>query len=100
MVWHKLILFIFNKIFLLASRIGRQSNLFKERLIFILTNLFYLFIYLLNNSIRKFQNDSTSMATITDSASIASMAKKRKTKTKIGKGSIKKKSFKIIKIFF
>jgi len=30
------------------------------------------------------------MATITDSASIASMAKKRKTKTKIGKGSIKK----------
>jgi hypothetical protein len=34
------------------------------------------------------------MATITDSASIASMAKKRKTKTKIGKGSIKKNPLK------
>ncbi|CAF2110798.1 unnamed protein product [Rotaria magnacalcarata] len=49
-----------------ASRIGRQSNLFKE-------------------SIRQLQNNSTSMATIMDSARIASMAKKRKTKNKIGK---------------
>ncbi|CAF1350905.1 unnamed protein product [Rotaria sp. Silwood1] len=49
-----------------ASRIGRQSNLFKE-------------------SIRQLQNNSTTMATVTDSARIASMAKKRKTKIKIGK---------------
>ncbi|CAF1365057.1 unnamed protein product [Rotaria sordida] len=49
-----------------ASRIGRQSNLFKE-------------------SIRQLQNNSTTMATVTDSARIASMAKRRKTKTKIGK---------------
>ncbi|CAF1274475.1 unnamed protein product [Adineta ricciae] len=46
-----------------ASRIGRQSNLFKE-------------------SIRQLQNGSTSMATATDSARIASMAKRRKTKSK------------------
>ncbi|UJR29923.1 hypothetical protein I4U23_017470 [Adineta vaga] len=46
-----------------ASRIGRQSNLFKE-------------------SIRQLQNGSTSMATVTDSARIASMAKRRKTKSK------------------
>ncbi|CAF3484197.1 unnamed protein product [Rotaria sp. Silwood1] len=49
-----------------ASRIGRQSNLFKE-------------------SIRQLQSNSTTMATVTDSARIASMAKKRKTKTKIEK---------------
>ncbi|CAF2547101.1 unnamed protein product [Rotaria sp. Silwood2] len=49
-----------------ASRIGRQSNLFKE-------------------SIRQLQNKSTTMATVIDSARIASMAKKRKTKTKTGK---------------
>ncbi|CAF3771316.1 unnamed protein product, partial [Adineta steineri] len=49
-----------------ASRIGRQSNLFKE-------------------SIRQLQNGSKSMATVTDSARIASMAKKRKIKTKTGR---------------
>ncbi|CAF0951142.1 unnamed protein product [Rotaria sordida] len=47
-----------------ASRIGRQSNLFKE-------------------SIRQLQNNSTTMATVTDSARIASIAKRRKTKTRI-----------------
>ncbi|CAF4005300.1 unnamed protein product [Rotaria sordida] len=46
-----------------ASRIGRQSNLFKE-------------------SIRQFQNNSTSIATVIDSVRIASMAKKRKTNNK------------------
>ncbi|CAF1678334.1 unnamed protein product, partial [Adineta ricciae] len=46
-----------------ASRIGRQSNLFKE-------------------SIRQLQNGSTSMATATDSARITSMAKRRKIKSK------------------
>ncbi|CAF1676729.1 unnamed protein product, partial [Adineta ricciae] len=46
-----------------ASRIGRQSNLFKE-------------------SIRQLQNGSTSMATATDSARITSMAKQRKIKSK------------------
>ncbi|UJR29912.1 hypothetical protein I4U23_017460 [Adineta vaga] len=46
-----------------ASRIGRQSNLFKQ-------------------SIRQLHNDSTSMATATDSARITSMAKRRKTKSK------------------
>ncbi|CAF3670563.1 unnamed protein product [Rotaria socialis] len=49
-----------------ASRIGRQSNLFKE-------------------NIRQFQNSSTSMATVTDSARIASIAKRRKTVTKTEK---------------
>ncbi len=38
------------------------------------------------NSIRQLQNGSTSMATVTDSARIASMAKRRKTKT--GRGNI------------
>ena len=38
-----------------------------------------------NNSIRQLQNGSTSMATVTDSARIASMAKKRKTKAKTGR---------------
>ncbi|CAF3428033.1 unnamed protein product [Rotaria socialis] len=37
------------------------------------------------STIRQLQNNSTSMATIMDSARIASMAKKRKTKNKIGK---------------
>ncbi|CAF4187630.1 unnamed protein product, partial [Adineta steineri] len=49
-----------------ASRIGRQSNLFKE-------------------SIRQIQNGTTSMVTIRDSARIASMAKRRKIKTKSGR---------------
>lgn len=40
-------------------------------------------------SIRQIQSNSTSMATIMDSARIASMAKRRKTKIKIGK-SLKK----------
>ena len=39
-----------------------------------------------NNSVRQMQNRSTSMATVTDSARIASMAKRRKTKGKFGKG--------------
>ncbi|CAF4893006.1 unnamed protein product, partial [Rotaria socialis] len=36
-------------------------------------------------SIRQFQNSSTSMATVTDSARIASIAKRRKTVTKTEK---------------
>ncbi|CAF2727622.1 unnamed protein product [Rotaria sp. Silwood2] len=50
-----------------ASRIGRQSNLFKE------------------SSIRQLQHKSTSLATVIDSARIASMAKRRKSKNKNGK---------------
>ncbi|CAF4442586.1 unnamed protein product [Rotaria sp. Silwood2] len=49
-----------------SSRIGRQSNLFKE-------------------SIRQLQNDSTWMGTIIDSAHIGSMAKRRTAKNKSGK---------------
>ncbi len=41
-----------------------------------------------SNSIRQLQNGSTSMATVNDSARIASMAKKRKAKTKTGRGNI------------
>ena len=35
------------------------------------------------------QNGSTSMATVKDSARIASLAKRRKTKSKTGKGNTK-----------
>ena len=68
-----------------ASRIGRQSNLFKERS----PSSFSL---RRNDdspscSIRQIQNSSMSMATVNDSARVASMAKKRKVKSKHQKSS-------------
>ncbi len=46
-------------------------------------------LYFRLNSIRQLQNGSTSMATVTDSARITSMAKKRKTKAKSEKSNMK-----------